>query len=234
MFTPRKRKYAVSQPSTPRKKTKAQPELFKNRSTAVSLYRSPSSPVPKSKRVTLRYAETNVSLDPGASIPADYFFKCNDLYDPNYTGVGHQPMGFDQWMALYGKFTVVNSKITVKFTNGADATTADWIVGVRRTTTPTSSSTNEILESNACSYAVKERYQVPTVVNSYSMAKEHPGVGIEEDSMYGTNAASPANAMYFHVWAINAVTNVDITPVIATVVIEYDVRFFDPIVLGSS
>lgn len=232
MQTPRKRTY-VSMPSTPRKKAKTTP-LFKSKSTRITLYKSPTSPVPKQKKVFLRYAETNVSLDPGASVPADYFFRANDLFDPNYTGAGHQPMGFDQWMALYGKFAVLNSKVTVKFSNGADVQSADFIVGVRRTTTPTSSSTNDLIESNACSWAVRERYQVPTLVCAYSHKKEHNNINPEEDSMFGTASASPGNAQYFHVWAVNAATTSDITPVIASVLIEYEVLFFDPIVLSGS
>lgn len=235
MFTPRKRKVAVVVPNAPRKKSKKDvSKLLTNRSTAVSLYRSPVSPIPQRKVVTLRYAESNVSLDPAAGIPADYFFRANDLFDPNYTGAGHQPLGFDQWMALYTKFSVLNSKITVKFTNGADATTADWIVMVRRTTTPTSSTTNEILESNACSWTAKERENVVTLVNAYSFKQEHKGLGLEDGTMFGTNSASPTNEQYFHVSAINAVTTIDVTPLIATVVIEYETMFFDPRVLSTS
>jgi hypothetical protein len=32
-------------------------------------------------------------------------FRCNDLYDPDQSGVGHQPRGFDQLLAAAGPYT---------------------------------------------------------------------------------------------------------------------------------
>ena len=42
-------------------------------------------------------------------------FVANGAFDPNLTGVGHQPRGFDQFMAGYETFTVTGSKISVNF-----------------------------------------------------------------------------------------------------------------------
>jgi len=42
-----------------------------------------------------------------------YLFSCNGLYDPNVTGIGHQPHYFDQLSELYDHYRVVSSKITV-------------------------------------------------------------------------------------------------------------------------
>ena len=39
--------------------------------------------------------------------------RLNSLFDPNLSGLGHQPRGFDQLMAVYEKYTVVAAKITV-------------------------------------------------------------------------------------------------------------------------
>ena len=34
---------------------------------------------------------------------------------PNHTGVGHQPLYFDQLMTIYNHYIVIGAKITVKF-----------------------------------------------------------------------------------------------------------------------
>ena len=39
-----------------------------------------------------------------------------DCADPNHTGVGHQPLYFDQLMTIYNHYIVIGAKITVKFT----------------------------------------------------------------------------------------------------------------------
>lgn len=40
-------------------------------------------------------------------------FAANGMYDPDITGVGHQPMGFDQLAAIYQRYRVNACKITV-------------------------------------------------------------------------------------------------------------------------
>lgn len=40
-------------------------------------------------------------------------FRLNSMYDPDYTGIGGQPMGFDQLAALYNKFTVYGCKVRI-------------------------------------------------------------------------------------------------------------------------
>jgi len=41
-------------------------------------------------------------------------FRANSLYDPDLTGTGHQPNGFDTLMQAYDHFTVLASKIRVR------------------------------------------------------------------------------------------------------------------------
>lgn len=82
--------------------------------------------------VRLRYVE-QIALDPGVNGITSYTFRANDMYDPNYTGTGHQPLGFDQWVGtIYDHFTVVGSKIKVTPTmQGFDATgTNSCVYGV--------------------------------------------------------------------------------------------------------
>jgi hypothetical protein len=53
------------------------------------------------------------NIDPSAGAPASYLFHANGLYDPDHTGAGHQPHGFDQIMALYKNYQVLSSAIEV-------------------------------------------------------------------------------------------------------------------------
>jgi hypothetical protein len=39
------------------------------------------------------------------------------MYDPDLTGTGHQPMGYDQWSALYSQFQVLSSHCRLRGTD---------------------------------------------------------------------------------------------------------------------
>lgn len=56
----------------------------------------------------------------------EYTFAINGLHDPDITGTGHQPRGWDQWKNFYGYYLVRGCKydITFRFSgidSGADA-----------------------------------------------------------------------------------------------------------------
>ena len=71
------------------------------------------SPMPCSFATKLTYS-SNVSINPGAAgTPAAYVYRANGLYDPDLTGGGHQPRGYDQFTPMYNHWTVVGAKVTV-------------------------------------------------------------------------------------------------------------------------
>jgi len=69
---------------------------------------------PRTLRRSLRYAES-FGLTTGASggCGAEQAFILNSLFDPNYTGTGHQPYGFDQISPLYASYLVHAVKVTL-------------------------------------------------------------------------------------------------------------------------
>jgi hypothetical protein len=91
-------------------------------------------------KVALRYNEpVNYSLALGNGYTLAQVFRPNCLYDPNFTGSGHQGMCRDQWYTLYeyGRVMGYKFKITVM-------TDSDSPVDVHLT--PTSSSSTIFFE----------------------------------------------------------------------------------------
>ena len=86
------------------------------------------SPLPNTLCTTLKYCTSKVLSV--SSVPQTWSFKANSLYDPDYTGVGHQPMGYDQLMAAYNKWVVVASKAKVTFLPNESNGTHNALVGV--------------------------------------------------------------------------------------------------------
>jgi len=83
--------------------------------------------VPTVLRARFPYTDTlNVSAGVGLNT---YLFNSNNMYDPNYTGTGHQPRGWDQAVTYYKYYRVVSAEMHVRATwNGVPDNT--FYVGV--------------------------------------------------------------------------------------------------------
>jgi len=104
---PYKRRPRKARPAKKRRATKARKVA---RTTSVQR----NFAVADTQVVRLRYGE-RIQINSGIATPGYYVFRANSLYDPNYTGTGHQPLGFDQWAAFYNHYLVLGSKIKVTF-----------------------------------------------------------------------------------------------------------------------
>jgi len=197
----------------------------------------PRTIVPFATYTTLKYCEGAINIDPAIVSSNAYVFRCNDLYDPNYTGTGHQPTGFDQLMALYNKFVVYASKI--KVTGFApDSETLDTVVGVAvRDGTSITTTLEEYMEQTNTDWAV-----VPggagatpfTVKTAFDLTKWSSTSPRTNDLVHGTSGAGPSKLWYYHVF--NGATGAAENPsaLKATIEIEYKVKFFEPKSLSVS
>lgn len=77
---------------------------------------------PDSVQVKLRYSSF-IRLNPAPANPDQHLFRCLSIFDPDLSGVGHQPMYFDQWAGIYTKYTVKGAKCTMNWLPGSGNTT---------------------------------------------------------------------------------------------------------------
>jgi len=99
-----------------KKKKVYKKRVYKKRGNLVNPYSS-NIGLPNRKHVKLVYCEQFI-VSPGAAATASVQrMLINSLYDPNSTGTGHQPMGFDQWALHYNEYVVKGAKVTTTFTN---------------------------------------------------------------------------------------------------------------------
>lgn len=70
----------------------------------------------KEKKVILHYHEWIPFVSTvGASTNAVY--NMMSIFDPNNSGIGHQPLGHDDWSNFYKEYQVIGSKATFTFHN---------------------------------------------------------------------------------------------------------------------
>lgn len=181
-----------------------------------------NAPFPKIRFAKLVYYE-EVQLNPTAGGIAYNVFRTNSLYDPNSTGTGHQPMGFDQLMALYNHYEVYGSKITARFIPSGN----QYYCGVYLDDDG-SATTNitELLEQRGSrSRILSNSASRPTVVTQrYSQTKTFGKTVRGDDTQKGNSAASPSEMSYFMVYAAS-VGSTDPGAVTVLVRIEFFAKF---------
>lgn len=190
--------------------------------------------LPKMLKQTLRYFE-GPSIAITAGVGGRYQFSCNGLYDPNVTGTGHQPMGFDQMAALYNHYTVVSSrfKLTPCMDNGTALVVCAWIDD--DTTTSASITENAERPSAKLMYTNPSNgwATVPSLYLSWS-AKEAFGSGtLSDPSMQGSSSANPTEQQYFTFTAFDPLSGTDATNFFM-VELEYDVIWDELTTLAGS
>jgi hypothetical protein len=68
------------------------------------------------KDVTLSYVEA-IQFTTASGAITNYSFALNNVYDPNSTGTGHQPLGYDEWANFYARYIVVGFHCDIIATN---------------------------------------------------------------------------------------------------------------------
>lgn len=190
---------------------------------------------------TFKYCEQS-SLDPAiGGVAASYSYSCNGLYDPNITGGGHQPMGFDQLVGvMYDHYTVIGAKITVRFFSaGTSVGPNTAIVGIAvRDRSGYTGSLTEMLEQGrqvSRPLSTSDARGFTTVSYKVNPAKflgrSKP---MSDSQLKGSVSANPAEQCYFIVFAASADGSSDTTAIQTTVQIEYTAVLSEPLFLSQS
>lgn len=204
------------------------------------LTKNPLFPIRSFQRGQLYY-EGFINLAPTIGSLQIYNFSANDLYDPNRTGTGHQPMGFDQMMNLYEQFTVVRSHIKITACNygGDQARIAVYLNPDTSASTITAVMENGLLETkvlagsgtDAGQHRVKS-LELTCDVPKY-FGKTYDAI-LADPQMYGTIASSPGEQVYFTIAVWDPFNASGDCQVGLDVTISYDSMYWEPKKLTSS
>lgn len=182
-------------------------------------------------KTKLRYVETFTIDPPTAGLPGTYVFSANGLYDPNITGVGHQPRGFDQIMALYDHYYTHSAKITVDYGSTSNGNVAPWCGGIvlDDNSTPAANMIQEC-EQRAANYRLSTDDNQPRITLGFNSKEWFSRF---KESLLGTSGTNPSDQAYFIVFC-QAVGTADLGKIDCIATIEYDVTFSEPKNVASS
>lgn len=187
-------------------------------------------------RARLRYVDMWFSSGAfGSGTPGLYVFSANGLFDPDFTGTGHQPMGFDQLMAFYKHYTVLRSRITVWFNNTESVYPVSVAIAVQDTSSGLSVYPCILEAGNVVSASLSgpqngsQTSGLPTKLTQVVTIGRFQSVPnpLDDDTLRGTASANPATAVYFAIYfnAGGTVTGA----VDFAVELDYDAVFTEPI-----
>lgn len=187
---------------------------------------------PPTIRRKLLYS-TSVTINPAAGVVGYHSFAANGLYDPDLTGVGHQPRGFDQYMALYNHYKVHASKIIVQ--NATISTAGVVLLCQSSDGAAAAGSVSEWIEKSQTSWktAISTGPGVALVNNDFQL-KRDLAPQVAEADIKGDASNNPAELWYYHVAVGPDDEASDVTNQYVRVVIEFDVEFFGPLVPAAS
>jgi hypothetical protein len=191
------------------------------------------SPLPFTLHSKLKYAEHILVTGTTGGLGL-YVFNASSLYDPNYTGTGHQPRGFDQIMPLYDHFVVLKSTIKVRLVS--QTVNSVVMAGVALSSTTTNQGDWDDYAEGPMSQVNSTGNLVTygnTSVLEFSLhydAKSFLGVPdpITSNKNQGTISANPIDNAFYHIFVQDGAESASVN-VRALVEIEYHCVFIEPL-----
>lgn len=181
------------------------------------------NPIPQRTIVKMKYAD-NFTLN--AANLYSYQFNLNSIFDPNRTGVGHQPYGHDQLALLYNRYRVINCKYSVVLSTG---TTVVKYVAVPSNEVQVFNSVDEGRENPRARFSIQTPNGKlnPIRGNVYipSLTGRTKAQYMADDRYQATVGTSPAELAILNVQA--AGMNEGALDCPAAIILEYTVEFFD-------
>lgn len=192
--------------------------------------RSGLAGIPDSKFVKLKYT-TFLNLNGGALPFAVHRFRGNGLFDPDSTGIGGQPLAFDQWANFYEKNLVYASKINVQLlNNNTTSGPGNVLINIIPTEEIVTRTYSELSDSrynvNRLIAPVSAGSNGVYMKNYISTKKLYGDTNI--DDLYEADFTSlPNRQWYWHIQA-DSFNETDVPNLAVKVTITYYVKLFNP------
>ena len=174
----------------------------------------------------------STSLDPAAGASAYAYLYLNSAFDPTGSLVSQQPMGFDQYSALYKRYCVINCTLKLEWCS------TDNTVPVMVGFTPLEDTTKRTLEHYKELPGTVSSIITPDIDKLTQHARcnikktllPHGGKMLSDDTICAGVGADPARILKGHIWAqgMDSGGGADPTSVKLVITMYQTVVFFVP------
>lgn len=187
-------------------------------------------------RVTLPfYSQQTLTA---ATPSAWYTYSLNNVYDPDVSGTGEQPLGFDQYAQFYGRYRVLGVRFVLSFVNTVSgavnvgcftatssslpSTTGSWFIQ------PLPSTKSDLLSVSGGGHDAVTFSSSPSIPDVLGVNHREY---VTEMDFAATTAGGPARQAFLHI----VCAGLGVVPTVRfTLRLWYDVEFSQPIALNLS
>lgn len=189
-----------------------------------------SNPCPATMMTKMNYVDVkqiNVAAPSG-----QHLYRLCSIFDPDLTGVGHQPIGHDQWATFYGRYRVLGCAYEIKAVSNGDGNAFQFYVGISETSSPGTAITEH--PSTQIEVLPRGQQEVKTISGYCDTVKFEgdPGSRFDKDysAPFGNN---PARELFLVIGGNNILAASDVN-IQFSIKLTYYVRMYDRIDLSQS
>lgn len=191
-------------------------------------------PIPQRFITKLKYSEFVSSNANG-----NFAFNLNSIYDPNRTGIGHQPYGFDQLATLYNRYRVISCgyRIHIAAGTGTSGQQSIQLAALPSNEVLTTLSISEWRENPRCKYICQNAGAATQYLTGKvyipSLVGRSKAQYMADDRYQAQVTGDPNELAILNLATANGADTTSGGSGIQ-VVLEYTVEFFDIKTLGQS
>lgn len=227
-----KRKRTSKRSYRTRKRSRRRPR----RNYRLTSMRAPSG-LPIKNIVKQRYCQ-HITLTGSGLTPVYHVFRASSVYDPDLTGSGGQPMGFDEMAGLYNRYRVLGAKMTIKWAGNDGGAGADHMVGCYLDDSgsfPYISWEGLREARKGSSRLITHQRNAVSTSSKYSAKKFWNCTDVKDfDGIAALTSANPLSNAHFVMWMQRLDKQLITNDFNCMVQIDYIVQYFEPKDIGRS
>lgn len=168
--------------------------------------------------------------------PLAYRWSLNSLYDPNFSGIGHQPYGFDQLSVLYNRYRVIACSYVI---SGAPINnTYQRIAALPSNEQVNALTLSEMCENPKCRFITQAPSAALKLLTGKiylpSLVGRNKAQYMADDRYQAQTNASPSELALLNVFMQDMSDGASTIQTAFNITLEYTVEFFDVKPLAQS
>lgn len=183
-------------------------------------------PIPNRYICKMKYSTSTVTNATGQAV-----FNLNSLFDPDRTGIGHQPYGYDPLANLYNRYRVISCGWRVQNPTGATGSAITTAALPSNDLGIVWVATDEMLENPRCKYIVQNPGAPVVTLRGKQYLPKLMGRSraqyMADDNYQAIVTTSPNELGLLYLQTFNALSGAATGGIGLTVLLEFTVEFFD-------